>query len=262
MEALLEIFVAGGIVILGAWYLNRPVLFEYFPAIAQDVNAMGESKLGGKALVFVILVLFAGVIITHLFDAVLPLIIENHRIRGAKGIKIKKILSYLLLIVSAPTLKDPRAVAIDRYMNSPRRDWFLQMAMDWSKTDEHKLQEHTEKVIVHQHLVNRLRVHSEDSRKVLQDAYQQLTFAGSIFIAVLLLLPFTGLAFWSQTLVDNTKYKVYSSAQLWYFLATIWFFSALSCYSLKRRARNFYSQVVTIAIHFHDQSKSPGTTEA
>lgn len=169
----------------------------------------------------------------------LPLIIENHRIRKAKGFKVKKLLSDLLLLVSVPALKYPRAVAVERYLNSPRRDWFLKMAADWAKTNETRLFEHNERIIVHQHLVNRLRVHSEDSRKVLQDAYQQLTFAGSIFIAVLLLLPFTGLAFWTQTLVDNSKYKVYSYTQLWYFVAAIWFFSVLSCYSLKRRARAF-----------------------
>jgi hypothetical protein len=97
-------------------------------------------------------------------------------------------------------------------------------------------------------------VYSEDSRKVLLESYQQMSFAGSIFIAILLLLPFTLIAFWAQSFVDTTKYKIYSYTQLMFFATAIWLFSVISCYSLKRRARNFYSQVVTIAMHFYDQS--------
>jgi hypothetical protein len=152
IEDLLEIFVSGGIVMLGAWYLNRAALFEYFPAIAQDVNSMGDSKLGGKAVVFVILVMFAGVIITHIFDAVLPLIIENHRIRRTKGLIIKKLFSYALLIVSAPTMRDPRAIAIERYLNSNRKDWFLKMVQAWAHSDERRLVSYDEKIVVHQHI--------------------------------------------------------------------------------------------------------------
>ncbi|NTU95816.1 MAG: hypothetical protein HGA52_07185 [Bacteroidales bacterium] len=255
LESILEIFVSGGILVLGAWYLNRPVLFEYFPAIAQDVDMVGASGLGGKTVVFLILVLFAGIIITHMFDAVLPVVIGNQRVREGSSY-IKRFMCILFLLFSAPLSIDPRISSIDRYLNSSRRKWFLEMILSWTKTDESQIKNYNEKILVHQHVVNRLRVLSEDSKKVLIDAYQPFSFAGSIFIALMLLIPFTLLSFWAQSLVDTSKYKIYSSSQLLIFLLLIWTLTYLSGYSLKRRARTFYSQILTIAMHYYDESKT------
>lgn len=254
IETILEIFVSGGIVVIGAWYLNRAVLFEYFPNIARDVDVvqMANSSLDGKAVVFLIFVLFVGIIITHMFDAILPLVIDNKRIRSANASKWKRAISGVFAVFYAPLLADPRVSAIDRYLASERREWFLKMIREWAKAEEWELVTDEQKIIAHQHVVSRLRVIGEDARKVLFDSYQPLAFAGSIFIALLLLIPINASAFVTQLLVDSKQFKVYSNLQLFSFMTTIWLLSWCACYSLKRRAKTFYTQALTVAMHVYD----------
>jgi hypothetical protein len=254
LENILEIFVAGGLFVIGTWYLHRPFLLEYFPAIAHDVFASDQApQLGGKLMVFIMLAMLAGVFITHMFDAVVPLVIGDRTYITKRFSIPKKIVVLLFRIVLFTEEPDPRVVAVKRYLKSSRKQWFLAMVKDWCKSDEKNLAQEKEMIMVRQQVVARLRALSDNSREVLQDSYNQVSFAGSIFAAFLLLIPVSLVAFYSETLV--TKFKTPSDLQLAFIICVIYLAAVISGFSLRRRLRNFYSGVITIGLHFHDELK-------
>ena len=126
------------------------------------------------------------------------------------------------------------------------------MAKDWCKSTEELLKKKQEMILVHQHVVARLRALSENSREVLQDAYNQVSFAGSIFTAFFLLIPVALLAFYTETLV--TKFSTFPDCQLAYITVAIYFASVLSAISLRRRLRNFFGSALTLGLHFYDST--------
>jgi hypothetical protein len=251
LENILEIFLAGGVVVLGIWYLHRPFLTVYFPTIASDVASLDMgNKLGGKVIIFLIISLFIGSIITHAFDGLVPLIIVRNKYNNI----FKRILYSLFRLFIIIRVPDPRLLAIDRYLESERKSWFLEVAKDWAHTSESKLNDADEKIRVHQHLVTRLRTFSSESRSVLDGYYTNLSFSGSLFIAVLMLVPISILSFFTQMIIPKTI--GYTNTQLLWFIVIIYAFQFLCGFLFKRRLRTFYNQAITLALHFHDCTKS------
>lgn len=256
IETILEILLAGGIVVLGTWYLNRPFLTEYFPFIAADAASLDMgNKLGGKVLIFLIISLFVGSTIIHAFDGVVPLLIGRKKHSSFS----KRFIYYGFRVFQPISASDPRVDAIERYLSSDRKSWFLKVAIDWAHTNEAKLQSQEEKIRVHQHLVTRLRTLSADARSVLDSYYANFSFAGTLFIATLSLVPISLLAFATQEAVS--KIKVYSNPQLIGFVVIAYFLQLLCGYLLKRRMRSFYHQAVTLSLHYYDVSKSKALVE-
>ncbi len=250
IETILEILLAGGIVVLGAWYLNRPFLTEYFPFIAADAASLDMgNKLGGKVLIFLIISLFVGSTITHAFDGVVPLLLD----RRQHSSRTKRLVYFIFRLFQINRAPDPRVEAVKRYMSSERRQWFIKVATEWAHTDELKLQNKEEMIRVHQHLVTRLRTLSPDARSVLDSYYANFSFAGTLFIATLALVPISLLAFLTQEAVS--KIKVYSNPQLIGFVVVAYFLQLLCGYLFKRRMRSFYHQAITLSLHFYDVSK-------
>lgn len=252
LDDVLEIFVAGGIFVIGSWYLNRSFLLEYFPVIAADFTS-GEPKIGGKLALFVIVTLFSGFSISHAFDAVLPLMLSVPEYRAKRYKRLKTFIFLLFRGVSWGVERDPRIESINRYLESSRRQWFLDMVDSWAKADENTLQSDIEKVKIHQHIVARLRAHSPESQVAVKEAYGLMSFSGSLFVALLLLLFVSILSILMNMAV--TKYPTYSLSQHIVFITIIYTITVAACYSFRRRMRTFFSQILTIALHFYDAAE-------
>jgi len=195
VDTILEIFVSGGLFIIGVWYLNRTFLAEYFPGIAATVEA-DDKLVGNKIVIFLVLALFFGILITHLVDIVIPFIIGSKEYSSKRYKRAKKVGFLFIRLFSWIEEPDPRVVAVQRYLDSSsRREWFLRMVQDWTMTNSEAIREKDEMVKAHQHIVVRLRVLSDGSRKALKEAYDQVSFSGSIFVALLLLIPVSFVSF-------------------------------------------------------------------
>src|SRR5215212_7998340 len=90
VDTILEIFVSGGLFIIGVWYLNRTFLVEYFPGIAATVEA-DDKIVGNKIVIFLVLALLFGILITHLVDIVIPFIIGSKEYSSKRYKRAKKV---------------------------------------------------------------------------------------------------------------------------------------------------------------------------
>jgi len=247
-----ESLVGGNLLVLGLWYLNRPFLLENFPHVAADVSSTGATGLGGKLVILTLSSVVAAILINHVVDAVVPVIVGDSLYAGKRYSRVKNVLIYCFRFITFSSTEDPRTVAIRRYLLSKRRRWFLEMARSWAKASEADLADRSEMVKVHQHITTRLRTLSDSSRKALADAYSEVAFAGGIFVALLLLMPASIAAkILNATVSVSTQYDV----SMLFVLLGLYGMTVASGFLFRRRLRTFFSQVITLGMHYYDIQK-------
>jgi hypothetical protein len=126
---------------------------------------------------------------------------------------------------------------------------------DWAATNEAALKSSNEVIVAHQHIIFRLRVHSETSRRLLDNAHLPVVFSSSILAAFVLLVPVAILSFWTSEIVDSGV-RVHFIRTLLGVILLIYAGVAISSYSLKRQFKQFCHHVLTLALHLHEQSKN------
>lgn len=244
--SILESIVGGAVVVISTWYLHRGFLLSNFPQIAADLQPAG-SGLTVRLLILSIASLVAATAISHLFDFVIPAVIGRKKYIDKRYAFLKSVAVFATRLVTFTPEADPRITALKRYLEptSNRREWVLSMVRDWAKVPNLDPNDEEELIRVHQHLVTRLRVISDSSRALIQQTYTEVVFAGSMFIAWLILLPIAFVSLFTQTEARSLSFQlmliglIYSCAVVWGFL-------------FRRRFRIFFSQVVTIALHYYE----------
>ncbi len=255
-ERFLNIFVPGFVFLFGMWYLNRPFLMKYFPNIASDPTTGTQGSLSPEIrfLVFIIASICVGMFINHISDIPIMALVDDAETSARETKWPRRFIRKCFRIFTIICDKDHRRFAIERYLISPRKDKFLKMIKHWAGSDESLLKDPAEAVYVHQHLVLRMLTLSDGSRALVDEKYSQIIFASSLFLAVALLFPFSILAFFTSYCVKS----VVSIHPWWVFLwfvIIIYFLGLLLCFSLRRRYSHFCLQMVSLALHFHEQDQ-------
>jgi hypothetical protein len=130
---------------------------------------------------------------------------------------------------------------------------------DWAGTDESRLKDSdgeinaNEAIATHQHIVVRLRVMSETSRKTVEDLKFPVDFSASLLMSFVFLFPVSVLSFLSSGVVDESV-KVQFNQTLLISIAFIYFGIIFSSYLLKRQFKQFCQSILTLALHFHGHS--------
>lgn len=258
-ERFLEVFVPGVLLSVGTWYLHRPFLLRYFPAVAADSGIFNDANcaLGGKAFVFSIVALSLGLLCSQMSDiAVVGLIADKCQSTKARRWD-RAILRWGLHLFIFTSPSDPRIDSIKRYLASPRREVFLRMLSEWCATDEGRLETPDEIVITHQHILSHLQILSSESRAMVADMYRPVAVAASIFTASAVLVPIALLSFATRALsIDQVA--VHPDSVLWIMTIGAYLFAVASCFSLRRRFRHYCSQVLTLALHSFLNTKDSG----
>lgn len=257
LERFLEIFVPGVLLSVGTWYLHRPFLLRYFPAVASDVSFLnGASEaLGGKAFVFSIIAITVGVLCSHLSDVALVGLIKNTCQSPKARRWDRAAFRWLLRPFGFTTAPDPRVHAIGRYLNSPRRELFLRMLAKWCVTDARRLEIADEAVIAHQHVLTHLQVLSSETRTMAADFFRPVSIAASLFTASALLLPIALLSFFTRLLASE-RVSVQPVSVLLLVTIAVYVLAVLTCYSLRRRFRHFCAQILTLGLHAYLQENN------
>jgi hypothetical protein len=249
--SVVETFVAGNLLVIGTWYIHRPFLLDTFPQIASDVDSTGIAGIGGKFLFLTLASTVMGIYITHIFDAIVPIMVGGPLYANKRQKYIKMIIIWFFKIFTFSFEKDPRIVSTRRYLTSIRKDWFLEVVRDWARSSEAEMKDESEIVKVHQHITTRLRVLSDASRRSIQDAYSDVVFAGSIFVSFILLIPVSLLALYTNKTVSSAI-KTIPSVQIYYITLIIYIAALVSSFFFRRRLRTFYNQILTLALHYYD----------
>lgn len=255
-ERFLNIFVPGFVFLFGIWYLNRPFLMKYFPNIASDPTAGVQGSLSPEIrfLVFIIASICVGMFINHISDIPIMALVDDSETSAREKKWPRRIIRGCFRIFTIILDKDPRRFALERYLSSPRKDKFLKMIKNWAGSNESLLKDPTEAVYVHQHLVLRMLTLSDGSRALTDEKYSQIIFASSLFLAVSLLFPFSVLALFTSYCVKNIVPIHPLSVFLW-FVGIIYLLGLALCFSLRRRYLHFCLQMVSLALHFHEQDQ-------
>ena len=249
-ERFLEVLVPGAILTVGTWYFHRPFLLVFFPAVASDTAILGATgaTLGAKAGLFLIAAACVGVLINCMSDIAVVCTVRD----ASQSDKATRGIRWIVRMIAWPFIfsfsRDPRVHAISRYLVSQRRDTFLRMANAWANCNEVELEDMDGKILAHQHIITRLKVESEDLRKILTEVYQPVRISCAVFISSALLVPVGLLSFLSASIV-KTKVVVHPWPILLILTLGAYAFAVLSGYSLRRHFRHFCSQSITLALH-------------
>lgn len=251
-DRFLSTFMPGGVLVVGIWYLHRPFLLKYFPYVASEVGE-GGANVGIKTLIFIVAATCSGVIINHFADlAIVALVIDGAENEKSDRI-LRKLFRLIFRIFSIKVEPDPRIKAVNRYLDSDRKEVFLEMMKDWSWTNENKLQLPNEAISSHQHLMTRLNTLSDRSRSIVQETYMHdVLFPTSLFTVLSFLFPVSLLSFLTTSLSASEEIKVHPYPILISLSVIIYFLGVISAYSVKRRFRHFCSHLITIALHSYD----------
>ena len=255
-EHFLQVFMPGAIIVAGAWYLHRPFLMKYFPAIASEVSQPGTSgaSFGLRALVLVVLCLCAGVLTSQLADvAVVGLVTD-----GSTSIKARRwdrgLWRFCFRAFIFSRRPDPRVHVIKQYLNSRRKEWFLEMMTEWADTDEKALASPDESIKAHQHIIAHLAALSEQAQKSVKDAYAEVLMSSSLFLSLFALLVLADTSIWSNSAV---RYSVPTQPTSILLTLTIfiYFICCVAAVVVRRRFANFCASSITRAIHYHRISR-------
>lgn len=251
LERLLGSLVPGALFVVGIWYFHRPFLLKRFPSIsAEDVGT------DTKTMVFLVLAIGAGVLIQHLADHTIVVLVKDASDSEKATQWLRRLSRKIGLIFSLGLEYDPRVHAVQRYMDSRgRSERFFAMVADWASSTPAALAENSEKVIVHQHIVARLKALSEHSRAVVDESYNEVHFAAALFSAFALLLPVGCLALWTSNLA-NDDFASFTNITYLILIGAVWSLGVVTAYSVKRQFRDFCSRALTLALHFHHASSS------
>jgi hypothetical protein len=257
-ERFLDQFVLGSAVVAGTWYLHRPFLLVYFPNVAPDRSPTTQGvqfELELTLVMFVIGSICAGLLLTHISDVVTVAVFSDESNTEKSARRHRWWLRQCARVVTFTTLADPRVQAMGRYLSSPRRTPFLRMLADWANSSEQMLEGTDEKVVAHQHVVVHLRTHSASTKKSLNELYAHVHFAAGLFTVACTLTLIALMSFWTSGLVENVRQvqpnSVKLSVTLCFYLASV-----LTGISFRRRFRDFCSNVLTVALHFHMESRN------
>lgn len=192
-DRFIEIFIPGAILTIGLWYLHRPFLMVYFPAIASDATVLDlrATGLGARSFILLLAAVCSGVLITYLSDVVIVGLFQDasgtdkarRRLR-----RVLRIIAYLLTFGRAPAT-DPRVHTMKRYLASPRKEAFIDMLNVWCQCDSKNLESESELIMAHQHIITRLCVISADSRKLVNDLFRPVQISSGILVPSALLIP-------------------------------------------------------------------------
>jgi hypothetical protein len=253
--SILESIVGGAVVVIATWYLHRGLLLSNFPHVAAEIQPAGAG-LTVRLLILSIASLVVATAISHSFDFIIPALIGREKYIGKRYTFLKRIAVYLIRLVTFTREPDPRITPFRRYLaqSSTRREWLLAMAEDWAKSPNLDQANEDELIRVHQHFVTRLRVLSESSRALVQQAYTEVVFSGSMFVACLILIPIAAASFVTETEMRSFRTQLIVTGVI-YLSAVVWGFF------FRWRLRIFFSQVVTIALHCYDVEKAKQKTE-
>ncbi|MBV9959598.1 MAG: hypothetical protein JO360_14325 [Acidobacteria bacterium] len=252
LERIFGTIIPGALFVLGAWYLHRPFLLRYFPNIAGDPSQANVIGTEFKIAIFIVVAFSIGLILNQLSDIGIVLLFKDDAISPKSSRKVRRIVRlFWRVIVFTRIYQDPRTRAVTRYLESPRRVRFLRLMEDWAGTNEDALKSPNEVIVAHQHVIFHLRVHSETSRRLLDNAYLPVIFSSSILAAFVLLVPVVILSFWTSEIVDE-GIRVHFYRTLLGVLALIYAGVAISSYSLKRQFKQFCHYVLTLALHLHE----------
>lgn len=249
-ERILGTFVPGAIFVVGSWYFLRPFLLKYFPYVAGD--PVGPDAVLGKEIKIILFIIGAfslGLIFNHFSDIFIVALFRDESLTGKSLRRSRLLFRHVMRLTGNSFNTDPRTRAVNRYLGSQRKERFLRMMSHWAGTDEKLLEEPGEKVIAHQHIIFRLRVLSEESRKLLYEAWFPVVFSSSIVCSLASLVPVSLVALLTSTFLSKGFKQYLGIPVILLYLAVI-----LSTYSLKRQFRHFCQYSLTLAMHFHEIS--------
>jgi hypothetical protein len=256
-EKFLEVLLPGIIVVVGTWYLHRPLITKYFPLISSSFTKAGISSSGVSLRLLTVLLgsIVVGLIINHLADIAIVGIIQDDANTEKSKRKSRGLLRILFSIFTFKPADDPRKLAINRYLNSKRKNRFLEMMENWAGVSEEDLYSQEELVPAHQHIVARMKVLSDGTRSLVQELFSHTMHSAALFLALVFLLLINFLSYLTAySLSGDTIVHSYSSLLMSSFI--IYCGTVISCYALKRRFRHFCSQVITLGLHAHHQEKA------
>lgn len=252
LDRFLDQFVVGSLIFLGSWYLHRPFLIRYFPNVAAGRSAEPSVQFEFELalLLFAIGSVCFGILVGHMADlaTVAAFVDESTSEKSTRAYRLW--FRRLARIVTWWPSPDPRVRGIRRYLDSPRRQQFLELMREWAMSTEPQLRLSSEAVLAHQHLVVRLRTASAWTKTALEEHYSPVVFAGSLFVALSLLVVISLLSFWTSSLVEPVHpvqpNKVKIAATVALYIGAV-----VSGASFRRRFRDFCGSVVTLALYFH-----------
>jgi hypothetical protein len=256
-ERFLDQFVLGSAVVAGTWYLHRPFLLVYFPNIAPDRASAIQGvqfELELTFLMFIVGSICAGLLLTHTSDVATVALFADESSNEKSGRRHRWWLRQCARVVTFRTLPDPRVRAINRYLASPRRAVFLRMLTDWAYSSEQTLERTNEAVVAHQHIVVHLRTRSAQTKSALDELYAPVTFAAGMFTAACALTLIALMSFWTSGLVENIRPVQPNSVKIGVTVG-FYFGAVITGISFRRRFRDFCSNVLTVALHFHTEAK-------
>jgi len=246
--------VVGAIVFLGAWYLHRPFLLEYFPNAAGDASAQGfDAEVA--ILLFVVGSVALGVLIGHIADVAVVACFEETG-TGKQHRRYRRWFRAASRPFTIETLPDPRHQAVTRYLDSPRRAEFVEMLVRWGLSSPERMHTPGEAAIVHQHVVARLKALGSSGKEAAEEAFEPVAFSAAIFVA-LAALVFIGLSSFVTALMV-TKHKVFPFAVRLLLVVMFYGASLVASYSLQRRVRHFCSAILTTALHHFSLCNATG----
>jgi hypothetical protein len=260
-ERILGTFIPGALFSFGTWYMHRPFLLKYFPNIAGDpaVSSFGGLATEARFLLFIFASLCLGLILNQFADIGIASLFRDDAINEKAKRRARRIARMVWRVVGFTLNQDPRVRAMKRYLESPRKEPFLKMMREWADTDESRLKDadgrinSNEAIAAHQHIVVRLRVWSEASRKTVEDLKFPVDFSASLLMSFVFLFPFSLLSFISAGVVDESV-KVQFHQTLFISIAFTYVGIIFSSYLLKRQFKQFCQSILTLALHFHATS--------
>jgi hypothetical protein len=254
-ERVLGTFIPGALFLFATWYLHRPFLLKYFPNTAGDPTNESFEGLDTqvKIIVFLVASPCIGLILNHFSEVgITSLFRDDSKSEKSNG-KIRSLVRIGWRVITFTIGDDPRESSILRYLKSPRRERVLKMVRDWAGTDEKQLVKYDEAMVAHQHIVFRLRVLSDISRKLVDEAQFHVTFASSLLVTFMFLLPVAALCFVTSSLVDE-KVRVHTKLTLLILTMVIYLGIVISSYLVKLQFRKYCSYVLTLGLHFYEAS--------
>lgn len=263
-ERILGTFVPGALFLFAAWYLHRPFLIRYFPHVAGDPAISSSAGFGVemKTVLFIIASFCMGLIFNFFSDVVVSCQFKDDAMSEESIRKTRRIARFCWRpFCFTYNESDFRMRSVARYLRSPRKARFLRMMSEWAGTNEENLSQSKEAIIAYQHVMFRMRVLSEHSRKLLQEAEFNVTFSASILIAFASLVPVALLSFVTSSTVDN-RLRVHYDPTLVMLAGVIYLGAVISNYSLKRQFRHFCYYVLTLALHCYEASGRPAEVES
>lgn len=241
LRELIVSLVPGFILVGGTWYCHRACIESLFPTVAASEQL--------KSLVILLASVSAGVTIHSLSDVPVVLIVGNDRSPPSNN-RFGRFLKFVGRVFWFRTIADPRSEAFNAYLGSlreGRNPMFLRMVHDWAGMTEESLLSLRNTVIAHQHLVAHLRALSPESHLANDELLTPVHYSSSLFISVaalipvLLCVPLTG----SFDRLDHPTLLVIILAAATYFAAV------LLAYVFKRRVRQYFKRILTLALHFY-----------